>query len=248
MEDNMSKTLQDILSEDLDFGATEKVASVSSSDNTINDEIDKLAMELGFDFGKAAEEDKGMKEDPEKMKEEFMGKKEEEKAEAEKKAAEDSMAMSKKEEEEKEMNQDEDKESKKEASMSLENLFNTLYPEDAQLNKTASEMEKEAASEAVGIRAFDYFSQRFDNRITKIAEDIKASTGTTSGIGEDASFPQELDRDSSPADQNAIGTDKKEGGEEAANAAERGNPASGEFSGDKLAMAMRKVMLQNALR
>lgn len=246
----MSKTLQDILSEDLDFGATEKVASVSSSDNTINDEIDKLAMELGFDFGKVAMEDDKMEEAEETPEEEA---KEDEKKEnsSEKKASEDENMKETffpKKDDKKEDKKQDDEESKKEASMSLENLFNTLYPEDSDLSKTASEIEKEAMDEAIGARAFDHFAQRFDNRITKIAAELKNSAGTGAGIGEDASFPQELERDSDPKDQNAIGTDSKESGEVAAEKAERGTPASGEFSGDKLAMAMRKVMLQNALK
>ena len=150
--------------------------------------------------------------------------------------------MDKKEEDKKD-----DEESNKEASVSLENLFNTLYPEDASLDKTASEIEKEASEEAVGALAHDLMWERFNNRIEKIASNIKNHGGAGKGIGEDPSFPQELERDADPADQNAIGTDKTEGGEERLNKEERGDAASGHYEGDKLAMAMKKLVLQQAL-
>jgi len=132
--------------------------------------------------------------------------------------------------------------------MSLAHLFNTLYPEDSQLNKTAAEVTKEAQEEAIGARAFEHFNERFSNRMAKVASELKTSTGTGKSTGEDASFPQQIPNDACAKDQNAIGTDKKEGGEEAMNKAERGAAASGNFEGDKLAMAMRKLMIQNSIK
>lgn len=246
------KTLQEILSEDLDLGSTEKIASVSSSSDAITDEIDKLAMELGFDFNKVASEDED-EDDKEESKKEASDDSDEDDEDSKKEASED-QDEDDKEDSKKEASADndeddkEDEGSKKEATVSLENLFNTLYPEDAGLNKTASELEKEAAEEVIGAKAFDLMWNRFDNRITKIASNIKNEGAGAKGIGEDPSFPQELERDADPADQKAIGTDSKEGGEEELNKHERGAAASGNFEGDKLAMAMRKVMLQNALK
>jgi hypothetical protein len=63
----------------------------------------------------------------------------------------------------------------KEAQMSMSLMYNDLFPEDAELDKTASaggeeDLEKVAAAEeALGARAFDYFSARFDARLEKIA-------------------------------------------------------------------------------
>jgi len=215
-------TLKELLEGDLNIGTSEKTASVhSSSKSAINDEIDKLALSLGFDFNKMAQEDEASKED---------------KAEYKK---EDSKEYKK---------EDEKEENKKEASMSLAHLFNTLYPEDSQLNKTAAEVTKEAQEEAIGARAFEHFNERFSNRMAKVASELKTSTGTGKSTGEDASFPQQIPNDACAKDQNAIGTDKKEGGEEAMNKAERGAAASGNFEGDKLAMAMRKLMIQNSIK
>ena len=81
----------------------------------------------------------------------------------------------------------------KEAEMSLNNLYNDLFPEDAPLNKITSadeqvsnqeELEKIAAyEEAVGARAFDHFAARVDARLEKIAE---------AAISDDSTPPQQL--------------------------------------------------------
>ena len=130
-------TLQDLLG---DFGvsdAQEKTASVSGSD-----EIEALAAQYGFDFGKVAEgkEDEGSKED----------------------------------------NEEDDKEDKEEkkASVGLDSYFNSLFPEDESLSKTAEEMQKVAYEESLGARAFELFASRFDRRIEKLASDVLTGSAT----------------------------------------------------------------------
>src|SRR5512135_718275 len=66
----------------------------------------------------------------------------------------------------------------KEAEMSLSKIYENLFPDDAALDKVASagsptqtELEKQAAyEEALGARAYDYFADRVNARIEKLAE------------------------------------------------------------------------------
>jgi hypothetical protein len=62
----------------------------------------------------------------------------------------------------------------------MDSLYNELFPEDVDLTKEASELEKEAAEEALGERAFDYFADRFDRRIEKLASDTLTGAATIS--------------------------------------------------------------------
>lgn len=62
----------------------------------------------------------------------------------------------------------------------MDSLYNELFPEDLELTKEASEFEKEAAEEALGERAFDYFADRFDRRIEKLAAETLSGSATVS--------------------------------------------------------------------
>lgn len=62
----------------------------------------------------------------------------------------------------------------------MDSLYNELFPEDVELTKEASELEKEAAEEALGERSFDYFADRFDKRIEKLAADSLTGGATIS--------------------------------------------------------------------
>lgn len=137
-------TLQELLG---DFGVseTEKTASVAG-----NDEIEALAAQYGFDFGKeAAEEEK-----------------------------------EEKEHEEEESDEKEEKEEKK-ASAGLDAYFHSLFPEDDALSKTAEELEKVAYEENLGARAYDYFAERFDRRIEKIASELTGAATISAPTGAD---------------------------------------------------------------
>ena len=251
----MGKSLFDLMNDDnmSSLDATKTASQESpASVNEIDSEIDKLAMEMGIDLSEPSAVKTASEDEDEDDKDEKDEKDEDEgsdKTAAENKEGEgdDKPAPSE--------DKNEDEGAKKEANMSLESMFNELYPEDASLSKTASELEKEAAEEVIGARAFDFFGERFNSRVTKLAmehgsakaQSLKASEGSK-GIGEDASKPQELENDASSKDQNAIGTDPRATGEEAANSAERNNATSvGDFSGDKLAGAMRKAFLKDTL-
>jgi hypothetical protein len=93
----------------------------------------------------------------------------------------------------------------KEAEMSLSKLYDDLFPEDVTLNeKVASveddSMEKQAAyEEAVGARAYDYFSARVDARLEKIAE---------AAMSEDSEPAQQLENNKAGGNS-AIGTSPK---------------------------------------
>jgi hypothetical protein len=234
MEDLMTTSLKDILEGrgDLDLGADNSFAKTASNKNVpneIDDEITKLAAELGLDFGafekKASESEK---------------EEEEEDEEGEKKASETS------EEEEEEEEKDEKSTShSKEASMSLNQLYKELYGSNPH-EKVASE--KVAADEVTGALVYNLFMEKTAATLYKIAEEVARTSNTEQGIGEDSSFPQELERDSDEDDQNMIGTDPVEMGIEHLNEAERGAPAVGSYEGEKLAsLAMRKVLLRNGL-
>lgn len=130
-------TLQEILEQDMGLGATVKTASAQVNEG---DELDRLAVALGLDFGKTAEEDKHEDEESE-------------------------------EKEEKE---------EKQASDFSGSLFNRMFPEDEILSKTAEEQEKIAFEQNLGARSFDYYADRFDRRIEKLAADMLTGGATIS--------------------------------------------------------------------
>lgn len=71
----------------------------------------------------------------------------------------------------------------------MDSLYSELFPEDVAVEKTAGE-EKLAAEEMLGARAYDYFADRMDQRIIKLAAD---------SISEDSEPEQQLDNNK-PAD------------------------------------------------
>jgi len=217
----MATSLKDILEGRgaLDMGADNsftKTASQKQMPSEIDDEIQKLAAEIGIDFSafqKNASEESEEKEEKEDKEEEKEDDKEEEKSTSH----------------------------SKEASVSLTNLYRELYPEQEQ-EKVAS------ADEVTGALVYNLFMEKTAATLKKIAEEVARTSNTEQGIGEDPSFPQELERDSDEDDQNMIGTDPVEMGVEHINEAERGDAAVGTFEGEKLAsLAMRKVLLRNRL-
>lgn len=121
-------TLQEMLEQDFGVGATEKVASVNSTD-----EIDKLAEELGL-FEKSAEEKEEMKEE---------------------------------------------KEEKKASVEGLDSLYASLFPEDVQLSKTATQ-EKVAYEQKLGALAYDHMAARWDARVEKLAAEVLSGGATIS--------------------------------------------------------------------
>jgi len=88
----------------------------------------------------------------------------------------------------------EDKEEKK-ASMGLSSYFNSLFPEDGELNKTAEEMEKVAYEENLGARAYDHFAARLDRRLDKLASAVlsgNASVGASTSAAPEGSVHKDL--------------------------------------------------------
>lgn len=71
-------------------------------------------------------------------------------------------------------------EDEKKASVGLSAYFNTLFPEDGDLNKTAEELEKVAHEENLGARAYDHFAARWDRRVEKIASEVLSGSATIS--------------------------------------------------------------------
>lgn len=86
------------------------------------------------------------------------------------KYAEEEKEEEEKEEEKKAEKEEEDEEEEeKKASDLTGSLFNQLFPEDADLSKTAEEQEKVAHEQNVGARSYDVFADRFDRRLEKMA-------------------------------------------------------------------------------
>jgi hypothetical protein len=102
----------------------------------------------------------------------------------EEKEEEDKEEEKKAEEEE---DEEEEEKSEKKASDLTGSLFNQLFPEDADLSKTAEEQEKTAHEQNVGARSYDVFADRFDRRLEKMAA---ALTG-----GATISAPTAADKD-----------------------------------------------------
>lgn len=78
----------------------------------------------------------------------------------------------------------------------MDSLYNELFPEDV-LIKSASE-EKVAEEEVLGARAYDYFADRMDQRILKLAAD---------SISEDSEPPQQLENNAPANTGKMIDTD-----------------------------------------
>lgn len=101
----------------------------------------------------------------------------------------------------------------KEAQMTMSSLYDELFPEDSGLGKVASvsdeveqtEEEKVAAAyeSALGARAFDYFQERVDERITKLAAEA---------ISHGAEHPQQLPNNKK-GDNDAIDTAPESAGD-----------------------------------
>jgi hypothetical protein len=101
---------------------------------------------------------------------------------------------------------------KKEAGMSLENLYGDLFPGDADIvggqqgqEKVAEEEKTAAVEEAMGEVAYDYFQQCVDGHITKMAQ---AVAETLEKAGESPAPAQALANNEHSEDQ-AIDTDPK---------------------------------------
>lgn len=162
-------TLEDILNNDLGLGSeqpsNEKTASQNPSEQNVDSEIEKLAMEVGL--GGNTETPSVPQEEP------LTGQ-------------------------------------SKEASMSLDNIYNGLFPEDAGVvgnqEKVASEqpaggqetgtdgLSKEAADreERIGERAYDYFEQYVDGHITKMAEELTGDATISAKNTDDSQAPQTM--------------------------------------------------------
>ena len=83
----------------------------------------------------------------------------------------------------------------KKASMGLSSYFNTLFPEDCDMSKTAEELEKVAYEETLGARAYDHFADRWDMRIEKIASSLlsgSVSVAAPTGADHDGNVHKDL--------------------------------------------------------
>lgn len=89
-------------------------------------------------------------------------------------------------EEEKE---EEDKEDKKEEmnAEKVASIYDSLFPEDADLSKVASEEveEKVAFEQALGAKSYDVMSSRFDKRILKMAAELAGGATVAASTAED---------------------------------------------------------------
>lgn len=96
-------------------------------------------------------------------------------------------------------------EAEKSASFSgMSSLYNDLFPQDASLGgvvKTAEE-EKAAYQSAVGARAYDFFAERFDARVEKLATELASASTASNHSGEvhGDSTPPQAQEDNKPAD------------------------------------------------
>jgi len=120
----------------------------------------------------------------------------------------------------------------------MDSLYNELFPEDG-LSKTAGQ-EKIAAEEMLGARAYDYFADRMEQRIIKLAE---------ASISEDSEPEQQLENNK-PADADEmIDTDPVYTDEVDAGDDERvvGHYRDDEAKMQVKAAAMRKMLLLQGL-
>jgi len=82
------------------------------------------------------------------------------------------------EEEKEEKEEEKEEKEEKKAAAGLDSYFNQLFPEDADMSKTAEEMEKVAYEENLGARAFDFFAQRWDRRVEKLAAEVLSGSAS----------------------------------------------------------------------
>jgi hypothetical protein len=94
--------------------------------------------------------------------------------------------------EEKEDSKEDKKEDKKEGKEDMNeekvaSLYDSLFPEDADLSKEASEEdnEKVAFEQNLGARSYDYMSDRWEKRISKLAADLTGSATVAAPTAED---------------------------------------------------------------
>lgn len=120
----------------------------------------------------------------------------------------------------------------------MDSLYNELFPEDA-LDKTAGE-EKVAAEEAIGARAYDYFANRMDQRITKMASE---------SISQDSEPEQQLESNKPAYADEMIDTDPEITDEVSRGDDERvvGHYRDDESKMQQKAAAMRKAILIQSL-
>lgn len=91
------------------------------------------------------------------------------------------------EKEDSEEDKEEDKAEKKASDVSgLDSIYNSLFPEDVVLSKTAEELKVAEAEEYLGARAYDHFAARFDRRLEKIAAELSGSASVSAPTGADA--------------------------------------------------------------
>lgn len=94
---------------------------------------------------------------------------------------------SEKEDSEEDKKEDKKEEEKKASAVSgLDSIYNSLFPEDVVLSKTAEELKVAEAEEYLGARAFDHFAARFDRRLEKIAAELSGSASVSAPTGADA--------------------------------------------------------------
>jgi len=68
-------------------------------------------------------------------------------------------------------------------------IYGALFPEDTNLNqpaqqtKTAEEEKVAAYQEALGARSYDYFALRFDQRMSKVANEVMDAAGMVAAQG-----------------------------------------------------------------
>lgn len=150
----------------------------------------------------------------------------------------------------------EDEQQEKTAGVNeMNSLYNDLFPEDLEMTKEASELEKEAAEEALGARSFEVFADRFERRIEKMASELSGNATVSAGVANgaeknphgDPKAPQALP-DNDPASTgekipstNTVVTDEITGKQE--------TKTVGEIEQQKTAMdyAVRKMLLMSQL-
>lgn len=120
----------------------------------------------------------------------------------------------------------------------MDSLYNELFPNDG-MNKTAGH-QKIAAEEMLGARAYDYFADRMDQRIVKLAE---------ASISEDSEPGQQLENNRPANARELIDTDPVYTDEVDAGDDERvvGHYRDDESKMQVKAAAMRKMLLLQGL-
>lgn len=156
---------------------------------------------------------------------------------------------------------EEESEQTKEASMSLELMYNDMFPGDVDIvggsqEKTAS-MNKEAAEieEAMGEVAFSSFAQCVDNHITKIAAEVLEGAATVDVEKKPDEEPAQTMASNKPADsEEAIDTEPQvtdmvspQSGSEVSGDESAQETFEGEQHSELKTAAIRKYMLMAGL-